>query len=275
MASFDLHLHSTYSDGTFTPEQVVEVAAANGVTLISLTDHDEIAGLTVAAPLAAQLGVQLINGVEINTEVGKEEVHILGYGFDANSPVLTEELQKLRDSRLQRMARMIERLNSFGFAIDLAAVQAISGNGSLGRPHLARALLDAGYVSDISEAFTRYIGNGSPAYIRRNSITPETAIALIHQAGGIASLAHPGKLSDPVRIIERLRAAGLDALEVYHSDHQPKMTQRLLTRAQQYRLIITGGSDNHGASGIRDTTIGSTNMPESVRNDFLSYLTSR
>ena len=269
MSSFDLHIHSTYSDGTFSPEQIVTEAAANSVTLIAITDHDEIAGLAVAAPIARELGVQLISGVEINTEIGREEVHILGYGFDENSPLMLEGLQRLRESRQRRMAKMLARLNDIGCPISAVELQRIAGHGSIGRPHLAQALLAAGYVTSISDAFNRYIGNRSPAYIPRESITPEAAIALIHQSGGIASLAHPGKLGDPVRIIERLRATGLDALEVYHSDHQVKMTQRLLARAQQYRLIITGGSDSHGTQGIRNIAIGNVNMPESVRNDFL------
>ena len=275
MASCDLHLHTTFSDGTQSPEAVVAAAAARGVRLLAITDHDEVGGVLPAQQAGAQLGVTVISGVEINTEVGKEDVHILGYGFAPDSPALLAGLHALRNARLVRAEQMLARLTSIGYPLTLEQVLAISGEGSVGRPHIARALVAAGYVADVATAFSRLIGNRCPAFIPRAGITPEEAIALIHRAGGIASLAHPGKLGDPIRFIQRLRAAGLDALEVYHSDHPPKATQRLARWAAQYCLAMTGGSDSHGEQGPRVVCAGSVPIPEEIATDFIALLETR
>jgi predicted metal-dependent phosphoesterase TrpH len=264
MSRIDLHIHTTYSDGTLTPQQVVAIAAERGVSLIAITDHDELGGILPAQEAGRELGVEVLSGVEINTEVGREDVHVLGYGFHVDSPVMHRELQALRDARVTRAMRMVERLATLGFPLDPARVTDIAGHGSIGRPHLARALVEAGYARDYAEAFDRFIGSRCPAYVPHMKFTPEAAVDLIHRAGGIASLAHPGKLGDPLRIIHRLVGAGLDALEAYHSDHQPAVTERMLKYAHQFGLAVTGGTDSHGPDGTRSVTIGALPIPDEV-----------
>lgn len=264
MSRVDLHLHTTYSDGTQTPEALVADAAARGVTLLAITDHDEIGGVAPAQAAGAALGVRVLSGVEINTEVGREHIHILGYGFPPDAPALREGLAALRASRVERLHKMLSRLSSLGYPLEAARVLAIAGHGSVGRPHLARALVAAGYVPDIRTAFDRLIGNHGPAYVPRAPYRPETAIALIRQSGGVTSLAHPGKLGDPVRIIHALKEAGLDGLEAYHSDHPPAMTARMLRYARQWRLLVTGGTDSHGPDGPRVTPVGAIDVPDEV-----------
>jgi predicted metal-dependent phosphoesterase TrpH len=275
MAHVDLHLHTTFSDGTLSPQALVTTAAERGVSLIAVTDHDEVGGVLPAQTMGPALGVNVISGVEINTEVGREDVHILGYGFPADSPINAEGLQGLRTSRLSRAFKMADRLAYLGYLLDRERLLAIAGHGSIGRPHIARALVEAGYVKDMTEAFTRLIGNRCPAYVPREPFAPEAAIALIHQAGGITSLAHPGKLGDPIRFLRRLKAVGLDALEAYHSDHPPATTERLLKWAHQFELAITGGTDSHGPDGPRVVAIGSVPVPDEIGAQFIALLQER
>jgi predicted metal-dependent phosphoesterase TrpH len=270
MAHVDLHLHTTHSDGTLTPTELVAEAAARGVTLIAVTDHDAVSGITEAQQAAR--GVTVISGVEINTEVGREDVHILGYGFPPDDPALLAGLAELRAARVARMDAMLGRLATLGKPVARDRVLAIAGTGSVGRPHLAQALLEAGHVRNLAEAFDKLIGNRGPAYVPRTPFAPEAAVALIHAAGGIAGLAHPGKLGDPLRFIRRLRDAGLDALEVYHSDHGPAVTARMARYAGEYGLLPTGGSDSHGPHGARPVTIGSVPVPDAVGEALLARL---
>lgn len=272
MSHIDLHLHTTYSDGMLTPREVVTSALSQGVTLLAITDHDEVGGILQAQAVARESGIRLISGVEINTEVGREDVHILGYGFNADSPLLLAGLAQRRQARLQRTGHMVARLNAMGYPLELASVLHIAGKGSVGRPHIARALVAAGFVSTPGEAFERLIGNRCPAYVPRPSYLPEEAIKLIHTAGGITSLAHPGKLGDPMRIIRRLCEVGLDALEAYHSDHLPAVTERLLRWAAEFKLAVTGGTDNHGPQSKRLVTIGSVPVPDAVGERLLQLL---
>ncbi len=272
MGRIDLHLHTTYSDGTWTPEALVADAAARGVTLIAVTDHDDIGGIAPARAAGATLGVRVLSGVEINTEVGREQIHILGYGFPPEAPALRDALAALRHARLVRLRAMLGRLAALGYPLDEARVLAIAGHGSAGRPHLARALAEAGHVAAPREAFDRLIGNRGPAYVPRAPYRPEAAVALIHQAGGIASLAHPGKLGDPVRIINMLADAGLDALEAYHSDHAPAVTARMLRYAAHFRLLVTGGTDSHGPDGPRVVPVGAVAVPDAVGDRLLRVL---
>ena len=275
MSQIDLHLHTTYSDGTWTPQEVVVAAVGRGVTLIAITDHDDVGGVLPAQTAAQGTGVTVISGVEINTEVGKEDVHILGYGFSADAPALREGLQGLRDSRLERMHKMLDRLATLGYPLSAERALEIAGHGSVGRPHVARALMEAGYVADLGEAFDRLIGNRGPAYIPRSTFSPEAAIALIHRAGGVASLAHPGKLGDPMRFIRRLKEVGLDALEAYHSDHLPRVTERFVYWAQQFGLQVTGGTDSHGPGGSRVVPVGAVPIPDEVGEKFLALLAAK
>lgn len=264
MAHVDLHLHTTYSDGTLEPEALVALAAEHGVTLIAITDHDEVGGVLPAQQAGSALGVTVLSGVEINTDLGREDVHILGYGFAPDSPVMQAGLVGLRASRMERALKMLDRLQALGKPLVRERVLEIAGHGSIGRPHLARALVEAGYVKSMSEAFDKLLGKRCPAYVPRTPYTPEEAIELIHRSGGIASLAHPGKLGDPVRIVTRLVRAGLDALEAYHSDHPKHITERMLRLAQDFHLTITGGTDSHGFTGVRPIMVGAVPVPDEV-----------
>lgn len=275
VTTVDLHLHTTFSDGMQTPAQLVAEAAARGLTLIAVTDHDDIDGIVPAQEAGCSLGVEVIAGVEINTDLGAEEVHLLGYGFPLDAPALREGLAALRLARVARLQRMIARLETLGKPVLLTRVLELAGAGSVGRPHLAQALVEAGYVASTHEAFDRLIGNRARAYVPRQSFPPEQAVALIRQSGGVASLAHPGKLGDPMRIIKRLLPHGLDALEAYHPDHTPAVTERMLQRAAQFRLGVTGGSDSHGVGVLHGTAPGAVAIPESVREAFCALLQRR
>ncbi|MHB9022808.1 MAG: PHP domain-containing protein [Armatimonadota bacterium] len=264
MAQVDLHLHTTYSDGTLSPEALVAEAAARGVRVIAVTDHDEVGGVAPARKAAEACGVEVWSGVEINTQVGRNEVHILGYGFSVDSAVLAEGLAYLRQGRIERMERILQRLADLGYPLDVERVRQLAGHGSVGRPHIARALVEAGYVKSMGDAFDRLIGDRGPAYVPRMKYLPEEAIELIHRAGGFASLAHPGKLGDPPAMIRRLLPAGLDALEAYHSDHLPATAERMLRQARNYRLAVTGGTDSHGPGGAHEVPIGSVEMPDTI-----------
>lgn len=264
MAHVDLHLHTTYSDGTLSPEELVAAAADAGVTLIAITDHDEIDGIISARRAAVSCGVTVISGVEINTDMGREDVHILGYGFPADSDIMHAGLESLRRSRLERALKIVERLAAIGRPISVDRMLEIAGHGSIGRPHIARAIVEAGHAPDAGEAFDRFIGRRGPAYIARAPYLPQAAIHLIHAAGGITSLAHPAKLGDPLRIIRLLKDAGLDALEAYHSDHTPAATERMLAYARRFNLGVTGGSDSHGPHNPRIVRIGSAPVPDTV-----------
>ena len=272
MGRIDLHLHTTYSDGVSSPSEVVIAAAERRVGLIAITDHDETAGILEAQQVGGSLGVTVLSGVEINTDSGHEDVHVLGYGFPVGSPVMAEGLQALRNSRLERAAKMVARLRALGYPLELEQVLDIAGNGSVGRPHVARALVQSGFSRSTEEAFDTLLRVGRPAYVPRKHFTARDAITLIHRAGGIASLAHPGKLGDPTRVVRELLPAGLDALEAYHSDHAPGMVKRLLKIAREHNLLVTGGSDNHGPANARVVAIGGVDIPEAVGELLLARL---
>ena len=248
----DLHCHTTASDGTLTPHELVELAAARGFTHLAITDHDSVAGTKAAAPLCRTAGILLIPAVELSTEYEGQPVDILGYGIDPDAPVLGSALRAMVTARAERLPRMIERLRGAGIDITREEVERFAEGGVVGRPHLARALVERGVVANVSEAFERYIGRGRVGYEPKEVLTPEQAIAVVKDAGGIAVLAHPCylKLDDAEfdRMLDRLTAAGLAGIEVYYSQHTPDHVQRFEACARERRLLATGGSDFHGAS---------------------------
>lgn len=248
----DLHLHSTASDGSDRPASVVRRAKEAGFSAIALADHDTMDGVPEALQEAERLGIECIPAVEYSCLDGGREVHMLGYGLDPADEQLRAQLAHLREGRFDRAKRMVERLNELGYAVSWERVQQLAGDENVGRPHIASALLEAGYVRSISEAFTdSLIGNGGRAYVDRVKITPEEAIQQIRAAGGVAVLAHPGRFrSDDDRIedaaIERYIAAGLQGIEVFYSKHTPEMVEHFLAMTKRYGLLPTGGSDDHG-----------------------------
>ena len=259
LAAFvDLHMHSTASDGSRAPADVVRAASAAGLVGIALTDHDSVAGLAEARAAGEELGVRVVNGVELSAVEGTTETHVLGLHL-RDLGVLDRGLAELREMRVRRGERIVERLNELGVSVTFADVLTHSGAGVVGRPHVARALIADGWATDSRDAFDRYLGAGRPAYVGKEQLGMADAIAMIHAAGGIAVLAHPGGGATKDRL-DALRALGLDGLEVRHPSHSPGDINRLTSIAEQLDLVVSGGSDWHGASdGPR--TIGMMNVP--------------
>jgi len=260
----DLHIHSTASDGTMTPSEVVRSAIELGLTAIALTDHDTTAGIAEARQAAAGTGLEVIPGVEVNSEGEWGDLHFLGYYIDPENPFLRERLKAMRDARLGRARRMLEKLAQMGMLLDWEEVRTLAGGESVGRPHIARALVNRGYVASTQEAFDRYIGNGGPAYVPRLRLTPAQVIEAIHRAGGVAVLAHPAHSGVMDRVPEFV-ALGLQGLEVYYPDHTPEDVERLLALCRRYDLVATGGSDFHSPHHEEGAPLGSVFVPlESV-----------
>ncbi len=259
-ASIDLHLHTLASDGKFSPEAIVNKAARLGLSVIAICDHDTINGIAAALKTAAHTRLKVIPGVEISTHAPGSEVHMLGYFVDHTDPGLKKALAGLRNSRRERAQAMIARLDGLGIHIDWQRVQQIAGVGSVGRPHIAQAMLEKGYIASFKEVFASYLGFGGPAYVERHKMTPPEAIALIIRAGGLPVLAHPTTVSDPEKMIAGLKAAGLVGIEVYYNDYTDKQRNSLARLAAKYNLIATGGSDYHGL-GEDETMLGEANVP--------------
>jgi predicted metal-dependent phosphoesterase TrpH len=258
----DLHLHSTASDGRLSPEDVVRTAAHLGLAVISLTDHDSVDGIAGALKAAGQYpSLTLIPGVEVSTDVPHGEVHFLGYFIDHTNPELVIKLAAFRNSRKVRAQKMIEKLATMGIHIEWTRVQDIAGTGSVGRPHVAQAMLEKGYVPSLKEAFNKYIGREAPAYVERDKMTPEEVVALITQVGGLAVLAHPADVDDLEHIIPRLQRVGLVGVEAYYNNYPPKTIQYLASVARKHALVATGGSDFHGMDSATETPIGGVSIP--------------
>ncbi len=241
----DLHMHSLASDGACSPADVVETARSVGLAAIALTDHDTLAGLPEAVAAGERLGVRVISGVELSAMDGREEVHVLGLHL-SRTESLEFALADFRQRRLQRAEAMVARLNALGVPVSLDAVLSAAGGGAIGRPHLARAIVDGGWARDTREAFDRYLGNGRPAHVAKAKISVRDAIRLVHQARGLAVWAHPGGAANRRRL-EQMRGEGLDGLEVRHPGHSSEDIVRLKTLADHLGLVPSGGSDWHGA----------------------------
>jgi len=244
----DLHTHSTASDGRLTPRELVARAAAAGVTTLALTDHDTLAGCAEAAEACATSGLRFVPGIEITAVLADADVHVLGYFVETRSPALLGFLSEQRRRRLHRVREMVERLRRLGIVLDAEAIlkPGLDDAGlAAGRPWIARALVDAGYVSTTDEAFDRWLARGRPAFTPRNGPAPAEAFVRIHEAGGIASLAHPG-LTRVDEWISEFVDAGLDAIEAYHSRHDPDEAARYVRLAADLHVLVTGGSDFHG-----------------------------
>ena len=240
----DLHTHSTASDGSRPAREVVRAARELGLTAIALTDHDTVAGLAEAGDEGRSLGVRVVAGVELSAVEGDGETHLLGLHL-ADVDRLDSRLRELRSMRLSRAERIVTRLNELGVKVTLEDVLTQSAGGAVGRPHIARALVNDGWATDLRDAFDRYLGNGRAAYVPKDRLPIEEAIAMIHDAGGIAVLAHPGASGTRARI-EALVAHGLDGVEVRHPSHSHEDVVRLQALVDHFRLVPSGGSDWHG-----------------------------
>lgn len=241
----DLHLHTRFSDGTYTPEELVAEAHRQGFVTLSITDHDTVEGCPAMARACAEHGLQFIPGVELTAEYEGLEVHILGYGFDPGHPELLEQMDRFQAVRQQRIHEMVARLNEMNIPLPVERVFALANCRSPGRPHVARALVEAGVCRDLDEAFERFLKKHRPAWVPKWKVSVPEAIRLLHRAGGVAVLAHPGLYyADPV--LPDLVRAGLDGIECFHTKHTPTVTERYLALAGRYGLVVTGGSDCHG-----------------------------
>lgn len=250
MSRLDLHLHTTHSDGSCTPTEVVNMAHRAAVTALAITDHDITTGIAEAIAVGQQCGIEIIPGVEISSLAGSSEVHILGYFLDWQDFDLLERLKTLRDARHRRNPQIIERLQTLGIGITYDEVRSLAGTDSIGRPHIARVLMDKRVVASAKEAFDRFLAEGKPAYVPRELPSPAEAIRWIKAARGLAVLAHPTWVrvaEQPlIDLVRQLKADGLDGVEVYYSTHAARQTREYLSLAQQLGLLVTGGSDFHG-----------------------------
>lgn len=244
----DLHMHSTYSDGWLSPKQLVDKAAKAGLSVMSITDHDSVGGIEEAASYAREIGITLIPGIEMSAEVGGMEVHILGYFIDYKSEYLQKYLRHLRELRMDRGGMIVKKLNEMGSRITLGTVLNHAGNdAAIGRPHIAKALNEEGFVGSFSEAFYKYIGDGKPAYVKKPNVSAKEAIEFISGSGGLSFVAHPGKYVTE-EIFSELIHYGLDGIEIIHPSHKQEDIRNLSTTASQNFLLTSGGSDFHGGS---------------------------
>ena len=241
----DLHIHTTSSDGLLSPEEVVEIAKRAGLSAIAIADHDAIDGIFRAKVKAEELKIELIPAVELSVSYKGDDFHMLAYLVDYEDENFRKRIESFRDERLQRGEKMVKKLNEMGINLSLDAVRAIAQNSSVGRPHLADALIKGEYVHTYEEAFARYLGYHAPAYVPKKYLTPEEGIELIHAVKGISVLAHPGTTRRD-EVIPDLIGFGLDGLEAYHSQHDLETTQYYINLANKFGLIYTGGSDCHG-----------------------------
>ncbi len=257
----ELHCHSTASDGTLTPEELVNRALREGLEALAITDHDTTAAFEPARRAAAGFRLEMIPAVEINCEEGDRDVHILGYYLDPASAPLQEALHELRRSRLRRLEEILVRLEELGVPVRQERVLRFAQGQSVGRPHVARAMVEAGHVADLSAAFDLYLGQGKPAFVPRRNLRPHQAIQRIREAGGVAVLAHPGQIGDE-SLVQALAARGLQGLEAFHPSHPPLLCQHYQELASSLGLLVTGGSDFHGTEQRHRVDLGGVWLPE-------------
>ncbi len=258
----DLHLHSTRSDGSSTPTEVVERAAGLGLGVISLTDHDSVEGVDEAQSVGRQLGVEVVAGAELSAHLDNRDVHILAYFVDPLHEPLQACLQMYRGERQNRAGRIVKKLNSMGIRITFEQVVAKAEGGAIGRPHVADVLVEEGFCFSPNEAFNKYLGYGKPAYESKYVMSPSEAVDVIHEAGGIAVIAHPALYGDD-DLLPALVAEGIDGIEVWHIRHNAGHIDRYSAFAQENGLLVSGGSDCHG-DGRGEAVMGKVTVARSV-----------
>ncbi len=273
MARLDLHLHSTCSDGRRAPGWVIEQAAAHGAELVALSDHDTLAGVAEARAAGHPLGVAVVPAVEISViDEALGELHVLGYlPWQGDLVELEAQLSVYRNERIGRARRTIDALRALGAPVDEDAVIRHANGGVVGRPHIARALVEAGHVGTVQEAFDRYLHNGGPAFVQRSVLSVRESVELIHAAGGIASLAHPTRYGETDATIESFAAAGGDGVEVYYRDDPPEVVAHGERLASRLGLVATGGSDFHGIQPD-ELPPAAAAMPDSAADRLLELL---
>ncbi|MCK5572306.1 MAG: PHP domain-containing protein [Bacteroidetes bacterium] len=257
----DLHIHTTYSDGALSAREIILRAREAGLSAISITDHDHTGALDEAILLGSELGVDVIPGVELSVTVRDQDVHILGYFFDHHNPRLLDYLAHFRTERIKRARRIVEKLNDLNLPLPFDAVLDRAGHGSVGRPHIANALVETGLTESYYEAFLKYIGSGKPAYEKKFQISPREAIELVAYAGGLSFIAHPGNCISDELLFELLNE-GIDGIEVVHPSHTPDRILYYRGIASEYFLLTSGGSDFHGGRKNGLDVLGKYSVPE-------------
>ncbi len=241
----DLHVHTHFSDGSFSPDEVVQCALQNNLAAIGITDHDSIGGIEPAMASARPAHLEIIPGVELTAEGNNKEIHMLGYCIDWQNSQFRDRLTMLQEVRRERAKKMVERLGELGVNISFQDVEELAGVGAIGRLHLAQVILQAGYVNSVEEAFRKYIGDNGPAYVKKYRLTPREAIEMIVEVGGIPVLAHPSLLNND-ELIPQLVKDGLKGIEVFYTNQNSETSSRYQNLAREYGLFPTGGSDCHG-----------------------------
>ena len=240
----DLHMHTYFSDGQHSPEELILKVKEAGIDIIAVTDHDTVDGLTEAIEAGKKYGVEVIPGLEISSDIRDREVHLLAYFFNPANKELEEYLKFFRAERIKRAVIIIQKLKELGLVIELEEVMELARNSAVGRPHIAKVLVKNGLVSNYFEAFSKYIGNGCPAYERKVHVSPRSAFKIISDAGGLSFIAHPGHLPDAIMV--ELIESGLDGIEVVHPSHLPHQVKHYRGIVNEYFLLESGGSDFHG-----------------------------
>jgi predicted metal-dependent phosphoesterase TrpH len=259
----DLHTHTTASDGTYAPRELVAEAAGRGVRVLAITDHDSTEGLPEALEEAERRRpLEVLPGIEINCDVEGAEIHVLGYLMDWQAEWFQDFCREQRRERRARVHRMVERLAALGMPLEADEVFAIVKEGSAGRPHVAQVMVTRGYVKTVREAFDKYLGSGKPGHVPRKTVTPEDAVRVIRKAGGVPVFAHPG-LADRDELIPALIAAGLMGIECYYTEHSAAQRASYLQLCKDHDLVATGGSDFHGPK-VRAAILGSPSVPMSA-----------
>jgi predicted metal-dependent phosphoesterase TrpH len=257
----DLHTHTYRSDGTRSPAEVVDVALANGIEILAISDHDNLAAYFEIKTYADSKGVMLIPATELSCAYEGVDIHILAYAFDAHDERVAVKLQRFRDARQTRGRRIVERLRALDYNISSERVEQLAAGGAVGRPHVARALVEAGYVASVSEAFDKLLRPGKPGYVEKDRFAIDEAVELMHATGGVTSIAHPTLYPDHERIVPQLLDAGIDGIEVLHPDVNPEWRETYSNMARFRGKMLTGGSDDHG-SVKKTETLGTIKVPE-------------
>lgn len=259
----DLHTHTIHSDGALSPLDLLTRAKEVGLHVLSITDHDTINALEELSSIPTVDGVEIIPGVELSTSCNGGEIHILGYFVDVRNKNLLESLTVFREERLKRVERIVDKLNQMNIPLTVESVLATAGNGAVGRPHVANAMVNEGLAASYQQAFNKYIGDGRPAYEKKSLVSPEETVRLIADAGGLSFLAHPGRSIDEATLISLIKA-GIDGIEVVHPSHSPDLVKYYRGIVQEYYLLESGGSDFHGGLKNDDQQFGQVNIPLST-----------
>lgn len=265
----DLHIHSYFSDGTFSPSKIVDEAKRVNLSAISITDHDEIAAVVPAISYGKERGIRVISGVELSAIYRDTEIHILGFLFDENERKLNKMLSEMREYREERAKKILRKLENFGIKINFHTLKSIAGEGAIGRPHIAQAMLDTNNINGYKEAFKKYIGNGKPCNVPKFKLDPIEAINLIRCAGGIPVLSHPGNIADDEIFLELINLP-FAGLEVWHPDHSSRQISWYLQVAHERNFLTTGGSDNHGDRTTK-VPIGGIAVDASIVDSLIDY----